>query len=382
MRGCAAGEHRAVIADAERLVREQPLREDRWAILALANYQAGRQAEALATLRAARERLLDELGIEPGARLDELETAILRQDPALAPRHPARAASVRSAPTAVSPPSDPTTPTPSSAATPTSRRCSRALLPGSRRHDRRPVRFGKVLAGARRRGAAPSRARPTRRGDATRRGERRRRCGGSSQADAARRCARHRSGRRAARVEPERARRVLRSGRGVPHARRHRDPHDPLRLPRSAAALPAVGRRSAAASTCSARSRLRRCATRSSSRPRTRGPAARARPRRAGASRCRRSVHDPPAALARAAGDLGAARRRDAHRRRVRGRRRHRGRDRAVRRSSYTSRLDQHDRELCRSMMLRLIERGEDGASVRRRAAAAPLLGRMRTVDV
>ncbi|WP_137844846.1 BTAD domain-containing putative transcriptional regulator [Microbacterium sp. 2FI] len=78
-----AGEHRAVIPDAERLVREEPLREDRWAILALANYRADRQAEALATLRAARERLDEELGIEPGARLTALETAMLRQDPIL-----------------------------------------------------------------------------------------------------------------------------------------------------------------------------------------------------------------------------------------------------------------------------------------------------------
>jgi len=80
----ADGEHRTVIPDAERLVREQPLREDRWAILALANYRTDRQAEALAVVRAARSRLLDELGIEPGHRLTELEVAILRQDPALA----------------------------------------------------------------------------------------------------------------------------------------------------------------------------------------------------------------------------------------------------------------------------------------------------------
>ncbi|MET0735919.1 MAG: BTAD domain-containing putative transcriptional regulator [Microbacterium sp.] len=80
-----AGEHRAVIAAAERLVREDPLREDRWAILALANYRAGRQADALATVRAARSRLLDELGIDVGSRLRDLETAILRQDPDIAP---------------------------------------------------------------------------------------------------------------------------------------------------------------------------------------------------------------------------------------------------------------------------------------------------------
>ncbi|MFH8250271.1 BTAD domain-containing putative transcriptional regulator [Microbacterium sp. B2969] len=79
----AAGEHRSVIADAERLLREEPLREDRWAIVALANYRANRQAEGLAVVRRARERLADELGIEPGPRLAELELAMLRRDPAL-----------------------------------------------------------------------------------------------------------------------------------------------------------------------------------------------------------------------------------------------------------------------------------------------------------
>lgn len=79
----ALGEHHAVIADAERLVRESPLRETRWAILALAAYRGDRQADALATIQTARARLRDELGIEPGRRLAELEGAILRQDPAL-----------------------------------------------------------------------------------------------------------------------------------------------------------------------------------------------------------------------------------------------------------------------------------------------------------
>ena len=91
----ATGEHRSIIAEAERLLREEPLREDRWAIVALANYRADRQAEALAVLRAARERLADELGIEPGARLAALELAMLRRDPALnapAPTPPADAA--------------------------------------------------------------------------------------------------------------------------------------------------------------------------------------------------------------------------------------------------------------------------------------------------
>jgi len=63
------GEGRTVIPDAERLVREQPLREEPWALLALANYRADRQAEALAVLRRARGVLDEELGITPGERL-------------------------------------------------------------------------------------------------------------------------------------------------------------------------------------------------------------------------------------------------------------------------------------------------------------------------
>lgn len=79
----ALGDHHAVIADAERLVREDPLREERWAVLALADYRSDRQADALATIAAARARLREELGIEPGRRLAELEGAILRQDPSV-----------------------------------------------------------------------------------------------------------------------------------------------------------------------------------------------------------------------------------------------------------------------------------------------------------
>ncbi|GAA1061065.1 nSTAND1 domain-containing NTPase [Agromyces bracchium] len=77
------GEHRYVVPAAERLVRGDPLRERRWAILATALYRSGRQADALAALRNARERLTDELGISPGAELVALESAILNQDPSL-----------------------------------------------------------------------------------------------------------------------------------------------------------------------------------------------------------------------------------------------------------------------------------------------------------
>lgn len=77
------GEHAASVADAERLVRESPLRERRWTVLATALYRSGRQADALAAIRAAKERLAEELGAEPGVELRELELAILRHDDSL-----------------------------------------------------------------------------------------------------------------------------------------------------------------------------------------------------------------------------------------------------------------------------------------------------------
>ncbi|MFC5379309.1 BTAD domain-containing putative transcriptional regulator [Aquipuribacter nitratireducens] len=79
----AVGQHREVAADAETLVAEQPLRERRWVLLALAQYRCGRQADALATLRRARRLLRDELGVDAGEDITALETAVLRQDAAL-----------------------------------------------------------------------------------------------------------------------------------------------------------------------------------------------------------------------------------------------------------------------------------------------------------
>ncbi|MEI5584632.1 MULTISPECIES: nSTAND1 domain-containing NTPase [unclassified Agromyces] len=70
---------------AEPMVLEAPLRERRWTMLATALYRSDRQADALAAVRAARERLDEELGVEPGAELRELELAILRHDPSLRP---------------------------------------------------------------------------------------------------------------------------------------------------------------------------------------------------------------------------------------------------------------------------------------------------------
>jgi DNA-binding SARP family transcriptional activator len=80
------GRHRDVVADLEELVAEYPLRESFCAQLMLALYRSGRQVDALAAYRAVRELLVQELGIEPGPTLRELEQAVLRQEPTLAER--------------------------------------------------------------------------------------------------------------------------------------------------------------------------------------------------------------------------------------------------------------------------------------------------------
>ena len=72
-------------AELDPLIAEHPLRERLRALQMRALYRCGRQADALAVYRAARETLVDELGLEPGAELQELERAILRRDPSLAP---------------------------------------------------------------------------------------------------------------------------------------------------------------------------------------------------------------------------------------------------------------------------------------------------------
>ena len=81
----ALGQHAELVAELEALVREHPLRERLRCQLMLALYRSGRQADALASFRQARGSLVDELGIEPGRPLQELERAILTQDPALDP---------------------------------------------------------------------------------------------------------------------------------------------------------------------------------------------------------------------------------------------------------------------------------------------------------
>ena len=80
----ALGRHVEVIAQLEGLVDEHPYRERLRAQLMLALYRADRQADALQAYQDARRQLVEELGIEPGERLRELERAVLAQDPSLA----------------------------------------------------------------------------------------------------------------------------------------------------------------------------------------------------------------------------------------------------------------------------------------------------------
>ncbi len=79
----AAGRHEAVAAELEGLVREHGLRERLWAQLMLALYRCDRQSDSLRAFQRARELLADELGLDPGPALTELERQVLAHDPAL-----------------------------------------------------------------------------------------------------------------------------------------------------------------------------------------------------------------------------------------------------------------------------------------------------------
>ena len=78
-----AGEHEQLIPDLEQMAAGQPLDEQIQGQLMLALYRSGRQADALAVYRRLRYTLDEQLGIDPTRMLRDLETAILRQDPAL-----------------------------------------------------------------------------------------------------------------------------------------------------------------------------------------------------------------------------------------------------------------------------------------------------------
>ena len=70
----------AAIGALTELTAGHPFREGLWALLMTALYRVGRQADALAAYRAARQHLVEHLGVEPGPRLRELEALILNHD--------------------------------------------------------------------------------------------------------------------------------------------------------------------------------------------------------------------------------------------------------------------------------------------------------------
>jgi predicted ATPase/DNA-binding SARP family transcriptional activator len=80
----ACGRHDAVVAELEAVTAEHRYRERFLEQLVLALYRCGRQAEALEAYRKARRVLAEELGLDPSQALQELERAVLRQDPSLA----------------------------------------------------------------------------------------------------------------------------------------------------------------------------------------------------------------------------------------------------------------------------------------------------------
>ena len=77
------GRHSEVATELQGLAAAQPLRERLQALLMLALYRDGRQADALTAFRNARRVLIDEVGVEPGAELQRLHRQILNADPAL-----------------------------------------------------------------------------------------------------------------------------------------------------------------------------------------------------------------------------------------------------------------------------------------------------------
>ncbi|MER7004677.1 BTAD domain-containing putative transcriptional regulator [Dactylosporangium sp. NPDC000555] len=86
------GQHAQLLPRLAELVVEFPLREELRYLSMLALYRCGRQPEALAAFRDARQLLADEFGVEPSERLQELHRGILRAEPSLAAPEPPRPA--------------------------------------------------------------------------------------------------------------------------------------------------------------------------------------------------------------------------------------------------------------------------------------------------
>ena len=92
-----AGDANEAVMTAEALTREHPLREEGWRLLAMGLYAEGRQADALTALRRARDILADELGMDPGQALLQVEADVLAQRLAVpAARSPSIGSAARS----------------------------------------------------------------------------------------------------------------------------------------------------------------------------------------------------------------------------------------------------------------------------------------------
>ena len=90
----AEGQPAAAVPELTTLVAEHPLRERARGLLMIALYRCGRQAEALRAFHDARERLAEDLGIDPGTELSRIHQRVLAMDPTLdtpARRRPGRA---------------------------------------------------------------------------------------------------------------------------------------------------------------------------------------------------------------------------------------------------------------------------------------------------
>lgn len=79
----AMGLHADIIGELRAFAAEHPLREHVQALLMIALYRSGRRAEALEVYRTVRRTLVDELGVEPGAELQQLNQSVLADEAAL-----------------------------------------------------------------------------------------------------------------------------------------------------------------------------------------------------------------------------------------------------------------------------------------------------------